>query len=395
MRLIDFEKLESALLESLLSGDSVQDLFGRVYKCLGLPLICFDTTFHLVAYAFPRPFYYPNWECIAENGCAPQSDILGYNYLSYQEQMYENGRSMYFDSGTCEGFPQACGPVMIGGRLAAYCGIMIEDALKEEALRANDLLSRTTARIMQNLDRPGRHETAERLLIDNECGEAEAAELAAEFPPPYLFIIFSGAGCGVSTLEYVRGTLCTPNGGALGCLVNNERLFVLQSGVNPRSVNNLRASLELLAYLYGLECGVSDRFTSLGETSERRAQAMLALNAAPGRPGMRTFRRSYVEILERCALGWLGEAAAKLGCVENLAAADTDGELLNTLEGYLRSFRRPAEAADKLGLHRNTVLNRVRKLEELLGVDMSGAGRASALLTGIDLHNMTKGGGRS
>ncbi len=134
MRVIDFEKLDGILLDSLLCGDSVQQLFDRVYDFLKLPLICFDTTFHLVAYAFPRPFYYPNWEYIVEHGGASESDILGYNYLEYQERMYKNGRSLYFDTGTCDGFPQACGPVLSDGRLVAYCGIMIEDAIKEETL---------------------------------------------------------------------------------------------------------------------------------------------------------------------------------------------------------------------------------------------------------------------
>ena len=77
MRVIDFEKLDGILLDGLLCGDSVQQLFDRVYKHLQLPLICFDTTFRLVAYAFPRPFYYPNWEQIVELGGASESDILG------------------------------------------------------------------------------------------------------------------------------------------------------------------------------------------------------------------------------------------------------------------------------------------------------------------------------
>ena len=87
-------------------------------------------------------------EQIVELGGASESDILGYNYLEYQEQMYKNGRSLCFDSGTCEGYPQACGPVLADGRLVAYCGIMIEDAIKDEALRANDLLSRTVAKLI-------------------------------------------------------------------------------------------------------------------------------------------------------------------------------------------------------------------------------------------------------
>ena len=118
MKSIDHERLESVLLDAILSGGSLQELFDRVYECIKLPLVCFDTTFHVLAYAFPRPFYYSHWEDMAERGNAAESAIIGYNYLEYQEKMYEHGRSQLFDSGTCEGYPQACGPVMADGRLA-------------------------------------------------------------------------------------------------------------------------------------------------------------------------------------------------------------------------------------------------------------------------------------
>ena len=56
MRSIDFENLESVLLDAILKGAGLQEMFDGVYSCLKLPLICFDTTFHMLAYAFPRPF---------------------------------------------------------------------------------------------------------------------------------------------------------------------------------------------------------------------------------------------------------------------------------------------------------------------------------------------------
>ena len=46
-----------------------------------------------------------------------------------------------------------------------------------------------------------------------------------------------------------------------------------------------------------------------------------------------------------------------------------------------------AAVAEALGLHRNTVINRIRKAEELLGLDLSDSGLGSALLTGIDMRS--------
>jgi purine catabolism regulator len=50
--------------------------------------------------------------------------------------------------------------------------------------------------------------------------------------------------------------------------------------------------------------------------------------------------------------------------------ADHDGELIHTLETYLDNQSSPTETANQLGIHRNTVLNRIEKLRSLLTVNL-------------------------
>ena len=52
---------------------------------------------------------------------------------------------------------------------------------------------------------------------------------------------------------------------------------------------------------------------------------------------------------------------------------DRNGVLLQTLAAYLASNGSPTDAADRLHLHRNTVLYRLGRIEELLGVDLRDA----------------------
>jgi len=47
--------------------------------------------------------------------------------------------------------------------------------------------------------------------------------------------------------------------------------------------------------------------------------------------------------------------------------------LLQTLGAYLATNGSPTDAADRLHLHRNTVLYRLGRLEDLLGVDLRDA----------------------
>jgi purine catabolism regulator len=61
------------------------------------------------------------------------------------------------------------------------------------------------------------------------------------------------------------------------------------------------------------------------------------------------------------------DALARLG------AKDRRGVLLETLGAYLATNGSPTDAADRLHLHRNTVLYRLGRIEDLLGVDLRNA----------------------
>ena len=385
MRSLDFDKLNAVLLDSVLNRMALEELYSRVSACLELPLICFDTSFRLVAYAFSRPFYYQHWENIAKFGKAPESAVLDYDYLKNQELMYSNGRSLLFETDTCCGYPQACGPVLIGDKLVAYCGIMLEDCQPQDALRANDLLAAATSLLIREGNQAP--DLEEKLLVKNEIGREEAEKLRAQFETPYAFIIVSAHESGVSTLEYTKGILCAPGKKRLGCRASEKHLYILQYGIqNRRELEDIGG----IVSTYGLSCGVSDKFEDMEEIAVRRAQAMLSLTVgAGGLPGrMATFRDSYSQIVECCALEFFGPSAVKLPGIEQLAREDMagEGDYISTLGCYLSSFRRHSSVAKALGLHRNTVINRIKRIEKLLDMDISRPGSQLELLIGIDMH---------
>ena len=155
------------------------------------------------------------------------------------------------------------------------------------------------------------------------------------------------------------------------------------------------SELESITGSYGLACGVSDTFSDLAEISERRAQAMLSLTVGSG--GFSTFRGSYAEIAECCAAEFYGPYASKLRSIEELAGDDqaVDSDYVKTLECYLRSFKRHSAVSEKLGLHRNTVINRIKRIEGILNMDISAGGSFSKLLLGIDMHGLSAGDGEA
>ncbi|MGX1932151.1 PucR family transcriptional regulator [Microbacterium resistens] len=76
--------------------------------------------------------------------------------------------------------------------------------------------------------------------------------------------------------------------------------------------------------------------------------------------------------LEQLLLAWTGNDAF-VPAAESLLAPlrEGGGELLTTLAAYLDHESGIAATASALGLHRNTVAVRIRRVQELLGIDMS------------------------
>lgn len=77
--------------------------------------------------------------------------------------------------------------------------------------------------------------------------------------------------------------------------------------------------------------------------------------------------------VERILFGWYSSAEfaeVAEAMLRPVIDSDTDGSLLRTLEIYLDSESSPTITADLLGLHRNTVMNRLARVRELLLIDL-------------------------
>lgn len=66
------------------------------------------------------------------------------------------------------------------------------------------------------------------------------------------------------------------------------------------------------------------------------------------------------------------------------------GELCETVKAYITCDGSLKAAADRLGIHKNTVLNKIKRAEELLGVDLSSAEARCSILIGFCAEELSK-----
>lgn len=174
---------------------------------------------------------------------------------------------------------------------------------------------------------------------------------------------------------------------------SHEQAIVLSplSGCDDaRSVS--RTVAEIAAAVAGrlnaerVEAGVSAATTGSAEVARAARQARLAMNhagreSAPSRVVVFEDLGRRYQVLDSLGDEQLREL--REATVGRLSAADRDAGsvLLATLETYLRHGGSVSASAAELFVHRNTLRKRMRRIEDLLGIDLeSSGGRVEAYL---------------
>src|SRR5439155_16467344 len=69
-----------------------------------------------------------------------------------------------------------------------------------------------------------------------------------------------------------------------------------------------------------------------------------------------------------------------------------DGELVKTLDAYFHCLGSPTDAAERLHVHRNTLLYRLHRIQEIGGIDLSDAETRLALHLGLRVREVLAAG---
>ncbi|KRC62796.1 hypothetical protein ASE14_02985 [Agromyces sp. Root81] len=124
--------------------------------------------------------------------------------------------------------------------------------------------------------------------------------------------------------------------------------------------------LRLYAGIGGAREGVAGLGASLGE-------ARHALAFAEAEHGSAVVQRSDAMTANRLVESWIPDGVTRevvTALIAPLRAADTSGQLVRTLRTYLDLESNTSETAELLHVHRNTVLQRLRRARELVPIDL-------------------------
>ena len=176
-----------------------------------------------------------------------------------------------------------------------------------------------------------------------------------------------------------------------GCrsILYNQRIVGIEFNANKKM--SPEKETEFISWLKGanLECGISNYYEDIAETAYHYEQAEKALHFGrvvnPGR-GLYCYWDYMVEhTFEILNQNMDIRTLIHPSMLRILSLLDTTPFLIDTLKVYLRTERNISLAAKELFIHKNTMIYRLKVLEEKLGCDLDDYTTRSRILYSIDV----------
>jgi hypothetical protein len=148
----------------------------------------------------------------------------------------------------------------------------------------------------------------------------------------------------------------------------------------PHPATQLDGLAEALSTCAGGRVGVSPPFSELRDTPSALTLARIALSSTLGEAGVTIFTRHLLEVAAVSAPDFMGRVAKEAFAGLESVPHKERHTLLETLGAWLDCGGSAQRASEQLFVHRNTVHQRLRKLEMYTGQNLSDP-RSTALVT--------------
>lgn len=395
MKKLDIPALKALVVDACFERMSLQALMDLVRAKTGLAMICFDTSFHLLAGAFERPHRFEAWERLATWGCIEPELVYSRNILRKQETIAATGSSILYDYDTCENNPQVCGPVFRNGNLIAYVGTMVDNFEVELVMQVNDLLCFAACILLPMSEEQLRGKLYEQLLIGEESSSEALEQSSRYLPAPYILAVLSTRVSSLPTIEYLRSALQKDFRVISAASANNtgggSSMYLLFYGRDIQTESGRQAILQHLQEItrdYSFTGAISGVFKNLDELplQKRRTISLIALFGNSTADSLLESNRYYGRLCARYAVMQVGKSMCANPLVEKLYQEDrlSGSDYIRTLYEFYRHQNRMNATAEFLNIHKNTLRYRMERIRQILEVDdLTEPGLAMELLWGI------------
>lgn len=313
---------------------------------------------------------------------------------------------VWLDRSLVEDIPRLVGNIKIDGVIEGYVGVLFPGREYSDIhVKLTKLVCQTVAIEMQKdfHHRSSRNALIMAFISDLFRGKIKTQKQFARWTEslklalvPRFCVVVTAGDREKTTLHYVKN-IVDKTEPTMYAAVIEDKLYVLvtklKDKITPREFLNTRVKqVDYLLSMYKLESGVSDIFDNLSSIEIYKYQAEQALNVGrSSRPRDNIF--VYNDIVLENIMSSIREHIDSHNyihpAIEILRVHDQKNgtEYLKTLKIYITAMCRHHVTIKRLHIHRNTLLYRLKKIEELTETSLEDERFCALLLCNFYLLN--------
>ncbi|NCB52411.1 MAG: hypothetical protein EOM54_11125 [Clostridia bacterium] len=370
-----------------LSKGGFQSIIEAAYESMQTPIYLHDSAFNMLAAAPMEKIGDYFWDLSLELGHFPRDIIMLFYDQGYMQAASESKEPYYVDWGDCAERPRIQGVVRVNNVVEGYITIFCpKEICTPDHLRATKLIVNACEIEMErsksrNISENPLFKVFMHDLIKGQIHTKEILDMWLQRLPPsfhgafQLYVIKYPGGNLKAVQKYLFDLLKRAHSRHTE-IIDDDMFYLLLYSLEPKDTfdlmrNEVQKSLETLR----AHAGISDRFSDIIKFDVFREQAKAALEIGEfldpenGLYHYRDYRFPF--ILHAVATNMEEENVMAPGIGE-LAQYDKKYKTayLDTLEQYVLENRNSKNTIENLGIHRNTLLYRLQKIEELLSISL-------------------------
>lgn len=361
------------VFELLNKVSSVQDLINRIAEFAEIEIIITDIAGKILA--------------VSNENCQQDQETIEQIAMNYYEEFKGTSETKAFETDD-----QRAGAVGIFSVKGNEEGFAVTFAEQEYVSQLNDIVCQAVGIVEERFGRKIHcHASTERRMAAKALFENQ--ELAkVHVTEPFVAAIVQAEISDSEHMHKLENEIIDMYEKSF-VYTRKDQMYILFEDVHREDIEvSIHKKLEVFCGKNELRCVISERFDNIELLSKRRFSLSETLHIAPKEKQINKEYDFYLEMICSCAVDKIGHARYMEGKLQKMWEDDrTKGtEFYRSLKEYLLLRNNVSMTAKRLFIHRNTMLYRLSKVSEILGVDINDPVIANNLLISMILQEIER-----
>lgn len=376
-------------INAALPKGGYQQIIDAAYAAMGLPIQLHDSAFNMLAVAPKQILNDTLWDISLETGSFPREIIMKFHEQGFMEAASTRNSPYYVDWGDCAKSPRIQGVIRVNDVVEGYISIICPRELysteydEAMALIVNACTIEMERSRYSNLSSDPLLKVLMHDLIRNKLSSNETMDLWRERLPVSFcgsFKLFA-ANVPKANLPASQKHLMYELRERFPLhieMIDNGILYMLFYSLKEKDSPQLEEAVRGALGGLNASAGYSELFDDLLNFGIRKKQAENALSLG-GRLTQNESMHSYEDYRFPIIMNTIMENSAECEYIAPGIRTLTDydkmygTDYLYTLERYVLSGCNNKRTLEELDIHRNTLLYRLQKIEEILSISLDNA----------------------